>query len=98
MRDAIWLPCHGEAHENAYIDYCMCCMPYWGVFPVCPDCSAKLVRQASGTNRERARCTNSACASWRRWFATKHEPNGDRWGRFALLWSEIAFCFARGIS
>jgi hypothetical protein len=24
--------CHGEAHSNPFIDHCMVCLPYWGVY------------------------------------------------------------------
>jgi hypothetical protein len=30
---AIFLPCEGEAHKNAFIDHCVLCMPRWGEIP-----------------------------------------------------------------
>ncbi len=92
MRFAIWLLCDGEAHTNGYQDHCMVCLPNWGSYPVCPDCGRKLKR-GSGAAIGRARCTNSACASVRRWFSLRHEPNLDAWGRFALMWVEIGFAW-----
>jgi hypothetical protein len=48
MREAIWVKCNGEAHQpsaGGMIDHCMICMPYWGSFPICPDCNQKLTEK-----------------------------------------------------
>ena len=41
-KDAVMIKCSGEAHGNIYIDNCGVCMPYWGMFPVCPVDNEKL--------------------------------------------------------
>jgi hypothetical protein len=71
MREAKIVECDGAAHGNPYIDHCMVCLPYWGKYPACPDCGRKLAASralADNDKAKRGRCTNSACASHRRWF------------------------------
>ena len=36
------IKCGGEAHENPYIDNCMCCAPFWGKIVMCPAHNIKL--------------------------------------------------------
>ena len=88
MRNAIWRKCSGEAHGNAYIDNCWTCAPYWEIFPACPDCGAMLRGPKHGqTKTPKARCTNSACASVRRWFSLANEPTK----RGPLVWLGCTF-------
>lgn len=42
LSQAVIVECSGEAHSNAYIDYCGVCLPYWGSYPVCPTDAVKL--------------------------------------------------------
>jgi hypothetical protein len=53
MKKAIWKKCNGEAHSNPHIDHCGVCMPYWGDYPVCPDCGRKLM--AGGATKSMCR-------------------------------------------
>lgn len=55
-RAAAWVKCNGEAHRNAYIDNCGVCMPFWGSYPVCPDCHNSLKRNARGLFGKTAEC------------------------------------------
>jgi hypothetical protein len=87
MRDAIWRKCCGEAHSNPYIDNCWTCAPFWELFPACPDCAGTLTRVASKQARQVARCTNSACASVRRWFNIANEPTKSG----SLVWFGTTF-------
>lgn len=51
-------------------------------WPMCPDCERQLTwcrvcrfnSIGERTDTPKARCTNSACASWRRWFAVQVRP------------------------
>jgi hypothetical protein len=98
MRNAIWRQCTGEAHSNAHVDNCWTCAPHWEIYPACPDCGGMLKRTARGGSTLRARCTNSACASVRRWFDTSNEP--DRRGGLTylgLVFAEIAVCRLLGV-
>jgi len=36
MTKAFFKKCTGEAHGNPYIDNCMICAPFWGIYPICP--------------------------------------------------------------
>lgn len=39
----LWVQCTGEAHKNEIgYDHCMVCIPYWGSYPICPECNRKL--------------------------------------------------------
>lgn len=107
MRNAIWRKCCGEAHGNAYIDNCWTCAPYWEMFPACPDCGGKLkavrvaryISTGQRVSKFRGRCTNSACASVRRWFLTEAEPEArNAWTWFCLTWTEIGVSKMRGES
>jgi hypothetical protein len=54
MKSAKWIKCNGEAHSNpAGHDHCGVCMPYWGEYPVCPDCGRKLM--AGGATKSMCR-------------------------------------------
>lgn len=100
MRTAIFRRCTGEAHSNPYVDHCWMCAPFWEMFPACPDCLSVLKTPAHGQTpgrTARARCTHSACASYRRWFSVEHEPPiRDAWTWFALAWTDIAIAIFRG--
>jgi hypothetical protein len=56
MKNAIWRKCNGEAHSNPHIDHCGVCMPWWGVYPLCPYCGTALRR--GGTSKARCKHCN----------------------------------------
>lgn len=35
-RLGLLVACHGEAHDNPYIDHCLVCAPRWGLVPANP--------------------------------------------------------------
>lgn len=38
-----WVACQGSAHsKDSQDDHCPVCLPYWGKYPVCGKCGAKM--------------------------------------------------------
>jgi len=60
MKQARFVKCNGEAHRNPFIDHCMACAPFWGEYPVCPECGGSLIISDSQK-------TGSCRKCFRRW-------------------------------